>query len=189
MTQEGSVPVPNDSITDRSPKWDDELKCWRVPLGSRVIPGLFALVDSEDISHVKLYNWTARPVGGTVYAVRCAKKPDGKRTNIYMHRDLMPDDNAYVDHINGDGLDNRRANLRHATHRENLLNRGAVQGSESPYKGVSYHKLTGRWRARIKSDGKTRYLGTHATQEEAARAYDRAAREMFGEFAWVNFPD
>src|SRR5690606_6951433 len=161
------------SITDRSPKWDDELKCWRVPLGSRVIPGLFALVDSEDISHVKLYHWTARPVGGTVYAVRCAKKPDGKRTNIYMHRNLMPDDKAYVESASGDQLDTRRPSVRHAARRETLLNRVAVQGSESPDKGVGYHNLTGRWRARIKSDGKTRSLGTHATQEEAARADDR----------------
>ena len=90
-----------------------------------------------------------------------------------------------VDHINGNPLDNRRANLRLCTQAENNLNRGATKGS---FKGVWIDKRYGSWIAQIGHNGKRRHLGSFATPEDAARAYDTAARELHGNFAHLNFP-
>jgi hypothetical protein len=96
-----------------------------------------------------------------------------------------------VDHINGNGLDNRKENLRVVTVVENARNsRGKVRSRKSQYKGVSF--CIGRkspWRATIEAGGHgQKHLGYFSTEEEAARAYDQAAAEVFGEFAFLNFP-
>lgn len=106
---------------------------------------------------------------------------------LYVHRLLLPEGRD-IDHINGDGLDNRRANLRAATRAQNMANSGSRRGSRSPYKGVTLHKKTGQWFARIMVDGKAKYLGYYKDPEAAARAYDTAALEVWGEFAFLNFP-
>jgi hypothetical protein len=111
---------------------------------------------------------------------------DGRR--VQMHRLIMglaDDDLIEVDHINHDGLDNRRANLRGATQTQNLANMRKTRGS-SQYKGVSWAKRAKRWRAHIKTDGKERHLGQFLSGEEAVRAYSAAAREAWGEFANLN---
>jgi len=93
-----------------------------------------------------------------------------------------------VDHINGDRLDNRRANLRIVTKQQNRQNIGKQSHREmtSRYKGVVQHPKTLRWRAIVKTGGKQRHLGYFATEHEAALAYNTAARELFGEFARLN---
>jgi hypothetical protein len=94
-----------------------------------------------------------------------------------------------VDHINGDPLDNRKSNLRVCTQAENLRNRRKrAKPTSSKFKGVSRHTISRQkpWLAKIKSDGKTIYLGTFETEEQAAEAYDRAALERFGTFAHLN---
>ena len=93
----------------------------------------------------------------------------------------------HTDHINGDRLDNRRANLRVCTHAENARNRGGDSRNKSGYKGVNSSKNGKRWMAYIRLAGKTTNLGTYDTKEEAARAYDEAALSLHGEFAWLNF--
>jgi hypothetical protein len=94
-----------------------------------------------------------------------------------------------VDHINGNGLDCRRENLRLCTAKENAHNRKPwAKAKISKFKGVTrYHPRRPGWDAQICSDGKVLYLGHFATEEEAARAYDSAARDAFGDFALLNF--
>jgi hypothetical protein len=91
-----------------------------------------------------------------------------------------------VDHINHNKLDNRRANLRIATHAENIRNSKFRSNNTSGYKGVYFCKQTGRWSAQIKANGKTRRLGRFDTAREAGAIYDRAASKLHGEFAVLN---
>ena len=97
-------------------------------------------------------------------------------------------DAFFVDHINGDHLDNRKCNLRIATVKENSRNAGIRNDNTSGFKGVSFFRRRGKYRAYINIDQKQKHLGYFDDPEEAARAYDEAARSYFGEFACVNFP-
>lgn len=158
-----------------------------VPLNN----GQVAIIHAEDLALVtwrasgKKYSWSALwPSDGTPGHVKSQWTQNGKHVNgPYMHTVIMG--TPLVDHRNRDGLDNRKdCNLREATKAQNLMNQGP-RGGASQYKGVAYHAKTGKWRARIKQQA----LGLHATEEAAARAYDAAAREQFGEFARLNFPE
>ena len=95
-----------------------------------------------------------------------------------------------VDHRNGDGLDNRRDNLRLATHSENMMNRPKIKSpTTSRFVGVYFDKARRLWVARIHLNGKCIWLGRFATEIEAAKAYDEAAKKYHGEFARLNFPE
>jgi hypothetical protein len=94
----------------------------------------------------------------------------------------------YVDHINGNVLDNRKSNLRICTNAENCRNTGPYKNNKSGYRGVSWHKRDKEWRAQIKHNGKVIWISAHKDKEEAARARDTKALELQGEFAWLNFP-
>jgi hypothetical protein len=102
----------------------------------------------------------------------------------YLHKLIHPS-NSYVDHINGDKLDNRRSNLRPVTNSQNMMNRGKTCANTSGYKGV--FKNRSLWMARIKVDGEPIYLGSFVTKEEAAFKYDIAAKKYHKEFANLNF--
>jgi len=102
---------------------------------------------------------------------------------------MQPPPGMMIDHINGNGLDDRRANMRTCTNQQNMRNLRKRRSGSSIYKGVYYDKRRRTWYARICHNGKNIHLGTFATEIEAARAYDRAARRLFGEFARLNFPD
>lgn len=95
---------------------------------------------------------------------------------------------VHIDHINGDKADNRIVNLREADASENKYNIGIRTDNKSGYKGVHWFRERGRWIAGIRCQGKSQHLGYFDTPEEAARAYDAAARELHGAFAWLNFP-
>jgi hypothetical protein len=109
---------------------------------------------------------------------------------ISMHRQIMqPPPGKVTDHMNGNGLDNRRSNLRNCLPTENGRNRQRNRRSRTGFKGVGQYKRTGKYYASIRFKGKTLYLGQYDTPVEAARAYDRKARELFGQFARLNFPE
>ena len=99
-----------------------------------------------------------------------------------------PDNKPYVDHIDGVPSHNFVSNLRWCTRSENMQNQKSNPGSSSQFKGVSFHKLTKKWRANIRIDGNLKYLGLFENEEDAARAYDAVAKEVHGDFARFNFP-
>jgi len=104
-----------------------------------------------------------------------------------MHREiLLVDGSQEIDHINGNSLDNRKANLRVCTHRQNTQNSGKREGCNSRFKGAYWNKNRGKWHARIGHRGKQIHLGYF--ESEAAKAYDEKAKELFGVFAHPNFP-
>jgi len=164
--------------------------------------GLVALVDAADIEHVSRWKWRAvkakRSGGGFMwYAIHTGPRP--ARALVSMHRLLLglPDD-ILVDHGNGNGLDNRRRNIRPATDRQNAQNRQRVKsGKSSRFLGVYWHKHRGRWMARIRAGkisettghSKPICLGYFEDEESAARVRDAAARKYFGAFASFNFPE
>lgn len=155
----------------------------RVPLSR----GMFALIDDEDAERVLALRWHAQPGrNGRWYAKRTYLK-SGKYTKIGMHRFiLLPPACIEVDHIDGDGLNNTRQNLRLSTRAQNSWNTGARSHSRTGLKGVSVHP--GAFHAAIAVRGKSTFLGRFKTAEEAARAYDAAARVLHGEFAFLNYP-
>jgi hypothetical protein len=158
------------------------------PIAVPLSRGLVAIVDVEDYGRVAAQGaWHAVPNHRTFYARRNIRKPDGQRTAIALHTFLTGW--LLVDHANGDGLDNRRENLRQATGLQNHANKRGYSNNTSGFKGVTWHERLGCWRARIGVAGRKLSLGLHETPEAAARAYDAAAIHHFGEFAALNFPD
>ena len=158
--------------------------------GTHTLPltrGTFALIDSEDVPLVAGYNWTlSRHPKRPDYAVRGVPG----NTTIYLHRLIAgAGDGEFVDHENRNGLDCRRSNIRITTPQGNMANVAMRTTSTSPYKGVRLRSDRKRWTARIQINGRGIHLGSFDTAEEAARAYDAKARELFGEFAGLNFPD
>lgn len=145
----------------------------------------YALVDASDLPILDGYAWHVYPSRHTWYASHSLSAG----TTIFMHRFLMnAKERSEVDHINGNGLDNRRSNLRICTHVQNNHNRRKRLGTSSQYKGVWYYARYGTWRASIRVEGILKTIGRYANEEDAARAYDFAAKNHFGEFARLNFP-
>lgn len=147
--------------------------------------GLVALVDDEDYTGLSQYRWYARLSHPTYYAERNVYGEDGKHTQVSMHRVIMSaGKGTEVDHVNGNGFDNRRANLRLASRVQNMRNQTRKRpGTTSRFKGVSRETNRAKWRACIQLSGKQIHLGCFRTEEEAAAAYSRAAVKYFGEFA------
>lgn len=146
------------------------------------------LIDDEDYELVSQYNWhiriNKRNTWGP-YALGAPKGAGNAAKEVFMHALIMG--GIGIDHINHNGLDNRRSNLRFATPSENMRNRGKPPGTMFRYKGVRYHGR--KWIAKIQVDRKLINLGGFASEEEAARAWDAAARKYHGEFACLNFPE
>lgn len=148
-------------------------------------PDLTILVDDEDYLRVSEYNWYARysKKSKTYYALR------GKNEIlpfIYMHRFIMNviDRKIIIDHKNHNGLDNRKENLRICTYSQNSANSCGNRNASSIYKGVT--KCKRRWRAQIIYEHKYYHLGLYLSEIEAAKAYNEKAKELHGEFAFIN---
>lgn len=149
--------------------------------------GFEAIIDAADAHLVAGHNWYARRTPSTVYAVRKATGEDGRQNLVPMHRVIVDAvEKPCVDHADGNGLNNRRSNLRPATYRENGANRTKKRASKSPYIGVRQRK--NRWHAQISIQRSIKSIGTFVTAEAAARAYDSYAFAELGEFAQLNFP-
>lgn len=140
------------------------------------------LFDPEDFDLIKPHKWRLTPDGYLL-----TSDPKNRQTGIYMHRMIMscPPD-MQVDHINGNKLDNRRCNLRICTKRQNLCNADAAKARrKGKWKGYTQRE-NGKYAARIKAEGKNIYLGEFLTEENAATAYNFAALEYHGEYAYYN---
>jgi hypothetical protein len=141
----------------------------------------FALVDDADVPLVSRHRWYLLAASHTNYAWT---KVSGR--TVYMHGLIMGQPG--IDHIDHDGLNNQRSNLRPATGSQNNANSGPRAGAASPYKGVFRRDARTGWRAQIRIARRNVHLGSFTTEEDAARAYDAAALAEYGEFARLNFP-
>jgi len=146
--------------------------------------GKFTLVDDSEYEELSKHKWYANRGGKTFYAARTTPLLNGKRKTLFMHRVILntPRDKQ-GDHIDGNGLNNQRANLRNCTKDENNRNRhGLDANNTSGYRGVSWDKGTGKFRAFIKIKGLAVHLGSFTTAAEASGVFDQAAKKHYGEF-------
>jgi len=145
--------------------------------------GKHALVDDEDYEFLNRWKWSASYQHGIWYAqTKIMGKP------IRMHRLIMNAKSGEIlDHINRNGIDNRKSNLRFITTQQNLLNRRVKRNTTSIYHGVALRKSTGKWEAYTSIFGKRKHLGFFIDEEDAAREYDKHTRS--NKYASLNFPD
>lgn len=173
------------SATNRTHIRVPELRAWKVELTR----GLYTLVDDDVFEQIKDQSWIAHKTNPHTYARKRNPNKSGP-VHLNLHREIM---NAgkedQVDHINLDTLDNRKINLRCASRSQNKCNGEKYRrngGSSSRYKGVTYRKDNGKWRAQIVVGHEHISLGQFENELDAAKAYDQAAGHYFGAFARVN---
>jgi len=144
--------------------------------------GKVAIVDDEDFEWLSQWRWYYT----NGYAARSVRA--GGKKMILMHREICKTIKGMeTDHQDGDRLNNQRTNLRSCTHSENQQNTRMTRRNKSGYKGVSYFGPAKKWKAKITLNGNEIFLGYFFALEDAAYAYDNAAKELFGEFACTNF--
>ncbi len=147
--------------------------------------GRFAIVDADDYGRLCQYKWYCRSTKNQFYAFRTEAKDI-----LSMHREIMnAPKGLLVDHIDGNGLNNRKSNLRLCTYSQNARNKRPSPNCYSRYKGVTWHRYHNKWYASIHKSGRSTFLGCFDDEIEAALAYDKMAGELFGEFAYLNFPE
>jgi hypothetical protein len=190
------------SITIKVPNWLDLLFAWpamvyrkhrygyayrRIDLGE----GRHTILDPPDFYRLNNFRWYAEGEGELIYALRTVISAREKSRTVRMHRLIMnAPANRLVDHRNGDGLDNRRENLRLATPTQNMQNRRKTRRkTSSRFVGPTFVKRRGDWSSRLSYKGKRIWLGYFDSEVEAAKAYDKAARKYHKEFARLNFPE
>lgn len=144
--------------------------------------GLFALVDDADVERLRIYKWSVIRGGNTFYA----RSYVGADTVMMHHLVMPPPTGLIVDHVNFNGLDNRRGNLRVCTHSQNRMNTRKPCKTVSRFKGVHLDPKANKWRVQINIDRDRISLGSFASEIRAALQYDRAARLLFGKFARTN---
>jgi len=150
--------------------------------------GKFAFVDDEDFESLNKWKWAYSSLG---YAKRTEYLGGGRKNQksrgFYMHRVILKTPKGFeTDHINRNGIDNRKCNLRIVTRQQNGCNRALQPNNTSGYRGVTWHKDRKKWMAQIKAKRKHYYLGLFNNKKDAARAYNSAAIRHFGKFAEIN---
>lgn len=162
----------------------------RIPLTR----GKFAIVDDCDFKWLSKWTWQAdkikhKRVPPTYYA---RSHPTYNGPKLHMHREIMArigfNKALQVDHKDGNSLNNRRKNLRVASNSQNNANKLKLSGYSSRFKGVAWEKSRNRWSAELTCRCKKYHLGRFEIEEDAAKAYDTAARKHFKDFARLNFP-
>lgn len=167
---------------------DSKMK--KIPLGR----GKFALIDDDDYDRVSMHTWHMKSRLHLNYASSTKYLGGGRKKAKYrmlqLHRFIMnPSKGMDVDHIDGNGLNNQKSNLRICTHQQNCMNTRKSRNTTSRYKGVSWDKESGKWKASIRFNNSLKNLGRYRTQKEAAKAYDKKAKELFGEYGNLNFKE
>ena len=145
--------------------------------------GKSAIVDEDVFDAIGKYKWcAAKQTCGIFYAVRGFMGPDGNQLMMRMHHCVVgqPHEGMETDHINGDGLDNRRSNLRNVSHRENMLNHKKRRDGtkKSKYIGAHYHAQNGKWQSEIAINGQRKYLGIFENEIDAHHAYVRELQKV-----------
>lgn len=149
--------------------------------------GFEAVVDDCDFERVQKFQWHASRQGRRIYAARNVRSPEGLRRIQTMHRFILDVSEEHVDHRDGDGLNNRRDNLRACSQSENnMAFRRKAAGKSSSFRGVSFCRQTGLWRASVSHGGKLKQLGRFHNQKEAAKVRDNYAKNLHGPFASLN---
>jgi hypothetical protein len=154
--------------------------------------GKYAIVDPERYEELAKYKWYAARCKREFYAVRAVKARRSKTGQkiVSMHWVILePPEGKFIDHINHNGLDNRKANLRFATTQQNSWNKRKQKGNcSSKYKGVDWSKSENKWKARITCNDRWIFIGYFDDEKAAAMAYDARAKELFGDYAAPNLP-
>lgn len=151
--------------------------------------GKFALVDDEDYEFLMQWKWYTYWSWNTFYVARNSSIKGGKKKCfLKIHRVILnvSDSNLYVDHIDGNGLNNQKSNLRVCTNSENSRNRGAQANNKSGFKGVCWYAKGSKWHAQITVNKNNVHIGYFDIKEDAAHAYNEAAKKYHGEFAKMN---
>jgi hypothetical protein len=152
--------------------------------------GKWTILDPDDYYLFARFKWCLSGGRGKFYAVRGQMISSTGSKIVQLHRLIMDAPKGLlVDHINGDSLDNRRSNLRLATHSQNQWNKRKMENTTSRFVGVSFRENRGKWAAYIGVAGKRIFLGYFDSEIEAAKTYDEAAKKYRGEFARLNFPE
>ena len=151
----------------------------KIPLYSKKYPGMFALIDNEDYKYIISIRWNPSKNGNTFYAA--------SKNGILMHRTILnPPPGMEPDHIDHNGLNNQRANLRICTHSQNLANQLIKKFGTSKFRGVSWNKQRKKWVAQITKEQKDYHIGCFNDEIVAAKEYNKKAIDLFGEFALLN---
>lgn len=165
-----------------------------IKLQSRIYKNMYTIIDNEDYHRISKYNWNVNnDHNKNRFYAQTSIKIDNKYYCFPIHRmilNLDKNDKIMVDHIDHDGLNNQKSNLRVCTNQQNQANQNIKNENKSSiYKGVYKYGKYNRWISGIKFNNKRIHLGYFISEIEAAKAYDKKARELFGEFAHLNFKD
>jgi len=151
--------------------------------------GMVALVDDTDYEWLNNWKWYAMHNHNTFYAVHNIRVTKNEQAKVGMHRlilELHRGNKLQADHIDGNGLNNQRSNLRICTGAQNRRSQRSQMGCTSRYKGVCWHHHKRKWNSRISVNRKRMHLGYFSSEKTAAAAYNQAALKHFGEFALLN---
>lgn len=152
------------------------------------IKGIAIKVDTDNLDLIRQYSWHIKKSKDSKDYVRASFTENGKTKRITLHRLIMnAKSDEMIDHIDGNTMNNMKCNLRKCNKNQNMWNRQKHKTAQSIFKGVRITEY-GTYRARISYNNKRMELGTFKTESEAAKAYDKKAKELFGEFARLNFP-